>query len=143
MSDVAMKILECQEAAQLDHKTLLTCSNRLCGEKKDKRKSPVSVYQWGLTAHLSLNHSHDLSPHISRIAISTITTGHRHTGSSITGQCTGLYFNPTGVPQATGSSHRATIVSTLGLQLRVSCKKILSNLCGCGWWWWWKGGRMC
>lgn len=53
MSDVAMKVLECQEAAQLAHKTLLTCSNRLCGKKKKISRKALSQFTCGgLTAHL-------------------------------------------------------------------------------------------
>lgn len=120
MSDIAVKVLEMPGGCQLDHKTLLTCLNRLCGGKGEKisGKGP-SQFTCGVPQHISLNPSHDLSPHIARVAVSTISTGHRHTGSSITGQCTGVCFNPTGVPQATGSSHRAAIVPAPRLQLCV------------------------
>lgn len=144
MSNVSMKVLEWQEAAQLHHKTPLTCSNRLCGGKKKQiRGKALSQFTRGVPQHISLNHSHDLSPHLAHIAIATIATGHKHTGSSTAGQCTGVYLTTQEFPpRATGSSHRAAIVPAPELQLRVSCKEILSNLSGCGWWWW-NGGQMC
>lgn len=112
-------------------------------KKKQIRGKALSQFTRGVPQHISLNHSRDLSPHLAHIAIATIATGHKHTGSSTTGQCTGVCLTTQAFPpQATGSSHRAAIVPAPEPQLRVSCKEILSSLSGCGWWWW-NGGQVC